>query len=287
MKVKAFAYIGLNSTDLPGWKRHATGVLGMQLVEDGAQQCKFRMDDKHHRVTVCQSAVNEVAFYGWEVGSAEGLRQLCGKMSGLGYQVEPASAEETRDRAVHGLVHLRDPGGNRVELFYGHSSGHPFAPGREMRGFCIEDMGIGHAAVMTTAFEESLRFYRALGLRLSDILEMGTVYGHFFRCNAREHSMALLPGPHDGLHHLMLEVNELHDVGRALDICHDTGVKVTMSIGQHVNDLVVSFYHQTPSGFDIEYGCNGLRISEAEDARWTVRDYRDISLWGHYGPIRG
>lgn len=288
MKVKAFAYIGLNATDLEGWKSHAVEVLGMQIVEEAADQCKFRMDDKHHRFTVYQSEEDSAAYFGWEVGSAEDLNLLGEKMRGLGYSVEQASKEQAKDRGVHQLVRLRDPGGNNVELFFGQSSGHPFLPGREMRGFCIQDMGIGHTAIMTTAFDESVRFYKELGLRLSDILDMGnTIYGHFFRCNPREHSIALLPAPHNGIHHLMLEVNQLSDVGRALDLCNDRGVRVTMTMGQHVNDLVVSFYHQTPSGFDIEVGCNGWQINEVEDANWRVRNYTDISLWGHHGPIRG
>jgi 3,4-dihydroxy-9,10-secoandrosta-1,3,5(10)-triene-9,17-dione 4,5-dioxygenase len=41
---------------------------------------------------------------------------------------------------------------------------------------------------------------------------------------------------------------------------------------------MVSFYAGTPSGFDVEYGTDGLRV---DDATWISRETTAVSLWGH------
>jgi extradiol dioxygenase len=40
---------------------------------------------------------------------------------------------------------------------------------------------------------------------------------------------------------------------------------------------MLSFYVQTPAGFDVEYGWGALTI----EGEWTVGEYDQISIWGH------
>jgi 3,4-dihydroxy-9,10-secoandrosta-1,3,5(10)-triene-9,17-dione 4,5-dioxygenase len=53
---------------------------------------------------------------------------------------------------------------------------------------------------------------------------------------------------------------------------------VIVTLGEHTNDHMTSFYVTTPSGFQIEYGCNGLVV---DDDTWQVAHYDAISTWGH------
>jgi 3,4-dihydroxy-9,10-secoandrosta-1,3,5(10)-triene-9,17-dione 4,5-dioxygenase len=84
--------------------------------------------------------------------------------------------------------------------------------------------------------------------------------------------------PAAGIVHLMVEVASLDDVGRALDRCHRRKAAVSSTLGRHANDLMVSFYVQTPGGFDIEYGTDGRVV---DDATWVNRESTAVSLWGH------
>ena len=68
------------------------------------------------------------------------------------------------------------------------------------------------------------------------------------------------------MHHLMLEVSTLDDVGTALDIVNARELPLAMSLGRHTNDLMTSFYVRTPSGFEIEYGTGGLLV---DDDTWA------------------
>ncbi len=41
---------------------------------------------------------------------------------------------------------------------------------------------------------------------------------------------------------------------------------------------MVSLCVESPGGFDVEYGCEGLQV---DDARWGARKSTAVSYWGH------
>ena len=55
-------------------------------------------------------------------------------------------------------------------------------------------------------------------------------------------------------------------------------VKMSATLGRHVNDKMLSFYMKTPGGFDVEFGCEGLQV---DDKDWIARESTAVSLWGH------
>jgi Glyoxalase/Bleomycin resistance protein/Dioxygenase superfamily len=100
-------------------------------------------------------------------------------------------------------------------------------------------------------------------------------------CNTRHHSLALVGAAELTLYHFMLEARTLDDVGYVLDRFESNGVCISRSLGKHTNDYTVSFYGQTPSGFDLEFGCGGRQV---DDATWAVSEITRASLWGHHPP---
>lgn len=82
----------------------------------------------------------------------------------------------------------------------------------------------------------------------------------------------------------MLELKSIDDVGSGLDRCEDHGIEITSRLGRHTNDLSISFYMRTPSGFRVEYGWDSKTVDN-EDA-WPVRDYDRSSVWGHRPPVK-
>jgi hypothetical protein len=80
------------------------------------------------------------------------------------------------------------------------------------------------------------------------------------------------------LTHLMLEVRDLDDLGRTLEIVERKGIPLWMSLGRHTNDEMLSIYIVTPAGFPIEYGWGGRVI---DDATWQTARYDRPSIWGH------
>jgi extradiol dioxygenase len=286
MSLKALGYIGANAVNLQEWKDYACDIFGAQLVSESPDQLKLRLDDKHHRMTIHKADAPGARHFGWDVGSREGLADTVAMLRQRGCEVTQGTVEECQDRRVMGLVHVDDPSGNALELFYGQMSGYPFQPARPLSGFRTGELGLGHVVFMTQALDQMLDFYGALGLRMSDYIVMhafGKVKAHFMHCNPRHHSIAMVPGPHNAFHHMMLEVNSLDDVGSAYDLVNARKINVTQTFGKHTNDHMLSFYSQTPSGFELEYGCDGRTIDD--EAAWNVVEYDSISFWGHLGPL--
>ena len=44
---------------------------------------------------------------------------------------------------------------------------------------------------------------------------------------------------------------------------------------------MTSFYTRTPSSIEVEYGCGGLLVDEAN---WSVTELAKASVWGHRTP---
>ena len=83
------------------------------------------------------------------------------------------------------------------------------------------------------------------------------------------------------MHHLMVELFSLDDVGQSYDIALTQPERVNVTLGRHTNDLMTSFYCKSPSSFMIECGWGGREI---DPATWQpVEMHAGPSLWGHDG----
>ena len=70
----------------------------------------------------------------------------------------------------------------------------------------------------------------------------------------------------------------MEDVGRCHDRMREAGIPESATLGKHTNDEMTGFYMQTPSGFDLEIGYDGLII---DPENWQTTAHETISEWGH------
>jgi len=250
----------------------------------------LRMDEKHHRIALHPGARDDLAYAGWEVRDEAALLAVADRLERQGIAVTQAASGEAAARRVLGLARAQDPNGVAVELYWGPltQAERPFVSPRPIGGFEAGPLGAGHIVLSVDDYEASLRFYRdGLGLLISDYIELdmggaGTTKVAFLHCGPRHHSLAFAqyPAP-KRLHHFMLQLRDLDDVGTTYDACLDRGIPITSTMGRHTNDRMTSFYMQTPSGFQVEYGHGGRLI---DDAHWEVQLHRSPSVWGHRSP---
>ena len=114
--------------------------------------------------------------------------------------------------------------------------------------------------------------------RLSDYI-LKPFRAYFFHVNGRHHSLAMIETGKSGMHHLMMEMFSLDDVGQAYDIALTEPDRVGVTLGRHTNDFMTSFYCKSPSSFMIECGWGGREI---DPANWQAVEMHDgPSLWGH------
>ena len=172
------------------------------------------------------------------------------------------------------LIRFRDPWDNVFELFHGitYESRPVVTP--YAATFVTGDQGMGHIVLPVLDDVEALAFYTdVLGFRLRDSMSMpgefvgkepgSKVWLRFLGVNPRHHSLAFLPMPNPSkCVHIMLEVDELDHVGRALERVRKHKAPLSATLGRHMNDEMVSFYVKSPGGFDIEFGTEGLTVDD-------------------------
>jgi 2,3-dihydroxybiphenyl 1,2-dioxygenase len=219
-------------------------------------------------------------FFGWEVADAADLDALAARLEK--HQVHVTAEPQTLAdaRRVSGLISFHDPAGNRLEAFYGAEIDEtPFRPGRSISGFRTGPLGLGHAVLTVENIDAVMPFYvDLLGFGLSDYM-MKPFRAYFFHINARHHSLALIETGRNGMHHLMVELFSLDDVGQSYDVALSQPDRVNVTLGRHTNDLMTSFYAKTPSSFMIECGWGGREI---EPKTWQPLELQDgPSLWAH------
>src|SRR3546814_12159753 len=80
----------------------------------------------------------------------------------------------------------------------------------------------------------------ALGMTLREEISAPHLQGHFYGCTPRHHSLAAFGDRQLHLEHVMVEMNELDDVGRAMDRCEVLGPKLLHPLGRHPPGPVLS-----------------------------------------------
>jgi 2,3-dihydroxybiphenyl 1,2-dioxygenase len=279
MDIRGLGYIGIDVADVASWRQYAE-LLGTMAVPDG-NGLRLKIDERPFRVVVRPTeGIEGLAFAGWEVPDAAALETSAAELEKAGCTTEIASAGECADRSVRGLIRTTDPSGFTIELFEGPIHDHQLLVSPAgISGFVTGPQGLGHIVLGTPHLTECLDFYtNLLGFRVSDHWRTGDDAVVFMRCNPRHHSLALVAAPEAVLYHFMLEARTLDDVGYTLDRHYDTDTAISMGIGKHTNDRMVSFYSRSPSGFDVEFGYGGLLVDEAN---WTVTQITKPSFWGH------
>src|SRR5712671_5789090 len=280
MALLGLGYAGFGSDALDDWRQFGTGLVGLQAVERGNSLLAFRMDDRKQRIVIDRAMADGARFFGWEVADAAALDALAARLeaAGVGVTAEPQTLAD--NRRVRGLISFRDPAGNRLEAFHdAEIDATPFSPGRSISGFRTGPLGLGHAVLTVENIDPMMAFYvDLLGFGLSDYIEK-PFRAYFFHVNARHHSLALIETGKNGMHHLMVELFSLDDVGQSYDVALREPDRVSVSLGRHTNDLMTSFYAKTPSSFMVECGWGGREI---DPQAWRPYEMHDgPSLWGH------
>ncbi|MAG29397.1 MAG: glyoxalase [Deltaproteobacteria bacterium] len=303
MDIRGLGYVGLQGPEPKAWLDFATNVCGLMparkvpgeawglpgvdagtagtgVAADGSVYLK--MDDWQWRIAVHPDERPGLRYLGLEVRGPEELEGAAAELEGAGQAAEWASEAELESRAVHGMLSVSDPAGNRVELFHGVTQDRKFASPAGVSRFVTGSIGMGHVGLVVPDIQQARDFYcELLGFRLSDYVSFGPDQGVWFlHCNERHHTVALCRvGDFAALHHILLEVGEIDDVGCAHDRALAAGLPITTSLGRHANDRMLSFYVKSPLGFDVEIGSGGMLVDE----RWTPNQFVEGDVWGHVG----
>ena len=283
-------YLGFGVSDVGSWSDFAANILGLQVQPPDADgSVLLRLDEHHHRFILTEDSRDDLALVGWEVRDEQNLMALARRLESAGIDYRLGDADALNRRRVVNLLQFEDPNGITTEAYCGPliDRADPFRSPRSLSGFLADDRGLGHITIAVDSLHDSLHFYRdVLGLRMSDWIRPQPERGvesnlniAFLHCNPRHHSLAFWEAPMPKrLHHVMLQLNDVDDVGSTYYLCQQNNVPIDLSLGRHTNDKMLSFYMKTPSGFDVEFGWGAIEI---DDDNWTVQLHTNGSSWGH------
>ena len=295
MNVRSLGYVLIESAQPRQWLEYGTEVLGLMqapgMPEDG--NVYLKMDARPFRFAICPGATERLALCGWELYDDVEFEIASEELAYAGVAFEQGSAADCQMRRVRELIRLEDPAGNTLELYHGADLDYArFVSPVGITGFetgCNGDMGFGHAVLPAPNLEETHAFYRdVLGFGDSDYMHFhfsedpadpGQGLNFMHVDNPRHHSLALYQAEMPGdCVHLMVEVESIDEVGYCLDRVLAREIAVTSTLGRHTNDRMLSFYMATPSGFAMEFGCEGLKV---DWDNYTPTKSTLPSIWGH------
>ncbi|MCG2579258.1 MAG: VOC family protein [Marinobacter sp.] len=287
-EIKSLSYFVVQTRSLESWRRYAEDVLGMMTADGPSGELYIKMDERPFRILIEEGSSDVYQASGWELASEADFSSMLERLDKKGVTYELGSTQLCESRGVQAVAQVVDPVGNRHELTWGHISDClPFASPQGVPRFVTGNMGLGHTVLPAVDFDTCLEFYcDVLGFRHSDIFNFRPDPAapptriHFMHCgNARHHSLAIaeydVPSK---CVHVMVEVENMTEVGRAHDRREAHNVPLSATLGQHLNDRMTSFYMKTPSGFDLEYGCGGLQVDWDQH---SVFEFSRVSIWGH------
>lgn len=290
MSVSSLGYVRVEATDLARWRKFGVDVIGLMAGEVSNELLYLRSDERPFRFAIHKGAHDRFVAAGWELPDARAFETTIAALKKAGIAVAPGSDAEADARCVNAFATCKDPSGNVLELYYGRViEPKPFVSPAGVSGFIGGDLGMGHVVLPAMKLEETRAFYKQhLGFDDTDEIRVPLGEGsgaselriYFLHCaNRRHHSIALIPIPApSGLVHAMLEARTVDDVGCALDRCYAEACHISSTFGRHSNDFMLSFYVQTPGGFDLEFGCDGLM---PDWKTWVPTRTLGPSLWGH------
>lgn len=283
-------YAIVQSKKTSQWKLFLKEGLGLHLGGDSGQLQSWRIDDHEVRLMVEQGPAEDIQTVGYELANESTLHTVMDRLQDRGIAYENINGEEASIRGVDSLIRLKGPKGLTLELFV-----HLRKTRAELKmltsGFITGDAGMGHVAMTSKQPAKVQRFYEEIfDARLSDRIHQPMTGGvmldiSFLRMNERHHSVAIaatrglrLDPIRTKVQHMNMEVASMADLANACRRCKDLGFEMAHEIGQHPNDMELSFYVLSPSGFEIELGWDALAVDEKS---WRTADYPNISTWGH------
>ena len=282
----SLGYIRAQIADADAWRAFAFDTIGFaEGAGPNPDSIYLRMDEHTYRLELVPGDRDAVLAVGWQVADRRSLLLVAELLRGNGVEVTELGPAEAVARHVEEAIAFVDPSGFTVEVFHGPLLDHSPVLGKYGNRFVTGDLGLGHVVLPVPDIEAARRFYtEVLDFTSRGSFRVGPpdhpIWIRFMGVNPRHHSLALIPGGRadgPGIVHVMVEVDALDDVGRALDRVTRNGYHLSSTLGRHTNDKMISFYVRTPGGWDLEFGCEGRLVADGYVAEEMTAD----SYWGH------
>jgi len=276
-RYRRLGYVALNVTDLARSTAFYRDLVGLAVSATTENFTALRCSPQHHSLLLYRAAQPGVKRIGFELESAKDLACAREHLARMGIRVEEVSGDELKALRIESAFRFRLPSSGLCFEFYIRMM-HMALP-CEAGVTRIERLG--HVVINVRQFDETLEFLAGkLGFRVSDYVPG---FAAFLRCfpNPLHHSLALLAGD-DHLNHVNFMVQDIDDIGRAVNRMKKAGVEIVFGPGRHQPSESIFLYFLDPDGMTVEYsfGMECFPEEAAREPRMLEPRPEALDLWG-------
>ena len=277
-RYRKLGYAALTITDLARSLHFYRDLLGLDLVEQGADTAYLRCSRDHHNIVLYQGAHPGLRRVGFELESQADAERAFEHFQARGLEPRRVPKAEAQALRQGSSFRVREPHCSVEFEFYGSTTvlARPYEP------TVARIARLGHVVVGTSDFAGAYRSLREdFGFAESDFVEDRF---SFLRCfpNPFHHSFAIGASDSNHLHHVNFMVSDIDDVGRAWHRLNKAGVPIAFGIGRHPPSGSVFLYFYDPDGMTVEYSFGMEEFPEigAREPRRLEAVPQSLDTWG-------
>jgi 2,3-dihydroxy-p-cumate/2,3-dihydroxybenzoate 3,4-dioxygenase len=241
IRYERLGYVALRVSDLARSAAFYVDQMGLMLARSDAQTVWLRCSDKPYDLILERGDIVGLSRVGFELENRAVLVNAFARLTGFG--LDPVWSDD------HASFRFRNPD-TGLELDY-YADQTPAQTPYPQTVAKIEQLG--HVVLNVKSYANAHRFWvEQLGFVISDHVP-GRIA--FLRCfpNPLHHSIALLEGPEDGLNHINFMVQDIDDVGCAMNRMKKADVPIVFGPGRHLPSTSIFLYFLDPDGMSAEY----------------------------------
>ncbi|MDB5987906.1 MAG: 2,3-dihydroxy-p-cumate-3,4-dioxygenase [Nevskia sp.] len=277
-RYRRLGYVALNVTDVAASTAFYVDQVGLALTESSETFTALRCSRDHHNLLLFSASEPGVKRIGFELASAADLAAARRYIVSLGVALEEVPAAELKQLRTVAAFRFRLPGSGLCFEFFVQM----MQLAQAFRPTVAKIERLGHVVLNVADFDQSLGFLtEKLGFCVSDFVPG---FAAFLRCfpNPLHHSLAILTGAHDHLNHVNFMVQDIDDVGSAMNRMKKANIEIVFGPGRHQPSESIFLYFLDPDRMTVEYSFGMERFPEdaAREARLLEPVPGTLDSWG-------
>lgn len=262
VKFARLGYCRLRCSDLSASTAFYRDLVGLTVARQEASAVWLRCGEKPYDLILDAGRDAGLLGVGFEVESLSGLEAALAIAEPLGLDPHWASATDCAAMQVQHSLRLTDPAtGMELDFYTGQaSSNEPLASA------VTKIARLGHVVMNVTDLSAAHAFWvDRLGFAVSDRVEGAAEWLRSWP-NPLHHSLALLQGTANTLHHINFMVEDMDDIGTAMNRLKKADVPIVFGPGRHLPSTSIFLYFLDPDGNSVEFSF-GMELFQEQDAR--------------------
>lgn len=270
IKVNRIAHAAFETPDLDAQVEHYQRVMGLTLVDRDSEAAYLSASADHHTVVLRKGGAAACNALGFQLPRGTDLGDYAKQIETHGIKTRRLTDSQPN---IKDVLAFEDSKGTQVEAFV---EAEPADVGFQQSG--ISPNKLGHVAFNVVDVNQAVNFYcDVLGFKVSDW--MGDFFA-FLRCGPDHHSINLVSGKTNKMHHIAFELRDWTHIRDACDFLAQDRIPLVWGPVRHGIGHNISTYHRNADGQIIELFCELDRVNESLEIYEPRRTHQEFPQRG-------